>query len=191
MVSTYDHGKAISVYLSELYRFSFCCVIRHNNVSPTTVNTIHWHFHLPINACTMTYNWDFWLQIPHTFIAPKSHYRCKISPATYVGWGCIPNCYMLSSLPCFYALCWSAIPTSCYILNVLILVEVVTESVQLLHYNNYVLYNFVAGSYYCFTMKNGGKGACFCNTKLTSRVGNWVKPDKSHQSLNAYTHTHG
>jgi len=26
------------------------------------------------------------------------------------------NCFMLSSLPCFYAFCWSAIPTSCYIL---------------------------------------------------------------------------
>ena len=26
---------------------------------------------------------------------------------------------MLSSLPCFYAFCWSAIPTSCYIFNVL------------------------------------------------------------------------
>ena len=25
---------------------------------------------------------------------------------------------MLSSLPCFYAFCWSAIPTSCYIFNV-------------------------------------------------------------------------
>ena len=33
----------------------------------------------------------------------------------YVGWGCILNCFMLSSLPCFYAFCWSAIPTSCYI----------------------------------------------------------------------------
>jgi len=32
----------------------------------------------------------------------------------YVG-DCIPNCFMLSSLPCFPALCWSAIPTSCYI----------------------------------------------------------------------------
>ena len=29
----------------------------------------------------------------------------------YVGWGCILNCFMLSSLPCFYAFCWSAIPT--------------------------------------------------------------------------------
>ena len=28
------------------------------------------------------------------------------------------NCFMLSSLPCFYAFCWSAIPTSCYIFNV-------------------------------------------------------------------------
>jgi len=36
----------------------------------------------------------------------------------YVGWGCILNCFMLSSLPCFYAVCWSAIPTSCYIFNV-------------------------------------------------------------------------
>ena len=36
----------------------------------------------------------------------------------YVGWGCIPNCFVLSSLPCFYAFCWSAIPTSCYIFNV-------------------------------------------------------------------------
>ena len=26
--------------------------------------------------------------------------------------------FMLSSLPCFYAFCWSAIPTSCYIWNV-------------------------------------------------------------------------
>jgi len=25
---------------------------------------------------------------------------------------------MLSSLPCSYAFCWSAIPTSCYIFNV-------------------------------------------------------------------------
>ena len=33
----------------------------------------------------------------------------------YVGWGYILNCSMLSSLPCFYAFCWSAIPTSCYI----------------------------------------------------------------------------
>ena len=23
----------------------------------------------------------------------------------YVGWGCILNCFMLSSLPCFYAFC--------------------------------------------------------------------------------------
>jgi len=23
----------------------------------------------------------------------------------YVGWGCILNCFMLSSLPCFYAVC--------------------------------------------------------------------------------------
>ena len=36
----------------------------------------------------------------------------------YRGWGCIVNCFMLSSLPCFYALCWSAIPTSCYIFNI-------------------------------------------------------------------------
>jgi len=28
----------------------------------------------------------------------------------YIGWGCILNCFMLSSLPCFYAFCWSAIP---------------------------------------------------------------------------------
>jgi len=33
----------------------------------------------------------------------------------YVGWSCVLNCFMLSSLPCFYAICWSAIPTSCYI----------------------------------------------------------------------------
>jgi len=36
----------------------------------------------------------------------------------YVGWGCILNCFMLSSLPCFYAFCWSATPTSCYIFYV-------------------------------------------------------------------------
>jgi len=37
--------------------------------------------------------------------------------ALYVGWSCILNCFMLSSLPCFYALCWSAIPSSHYIFN--------------------------------------------------------------------------
>ena len=36
----------------------------------------------------------------------------------YVGWSCVLNCFMLSSLPCFYAFCWSAIPTSSYIFNV-------------------------------------------------------------------------
>ena len=36
----------------------------------------------------------------------------------YVGWSGVLNCFMLSSLPCFYAFCWSAIPTSCYIFNV-------------------------------------------------------------------------
>jgi len=36
----------------------------------------------------------------------------------YVGWSCVLNCFMLSSLPCFYAFSWSAIPTSCYIFNV-------------------------------------------------------------------------
>ena len=35
----------------------------------------------------------------------------------YVGWSCVLNCFMLSSLPCFYAFCWSTIPTSCYIFN--------------------------------------------------------------------------
>jgi len=29
----------------------------------------------------------------------------------YVGWGCILNCFMLLSLPCFPAFCCSAIPT--------------------------------------------------------------------------------
>ena len=32
--------------------------------------------------------------------------------------GCILNCFMWSSLPCFYTFCRSAIPTSYYILNV-------------------------------------------------------------------------
>ena len=36
----------------------------------------------------------------------------------YVGWSCVLNCFMLSSLPCFNIFCWSAIPTSCYICNV-------------------------------------------------------------------------
>jgi len=36
----------------------------------------------------------------------------------YVGWSCVLDCFMLSSLLCLYAFCWSAIPTSCYIFNV-------------------------------------------------------------------------
>jgi len=42
----------------------------------------------------------------------------------YVGWSCVLNSFVLSSLPCFCAVCWSAIPTSCYILNHFILVHV-------------------------------------------------------------------
>jgi len=42
----------------------------------------------------------------------------------YVGWDCIPNCFMLSSLPCFYAFCWSAIPTSRNIFNVFLFLHV-------------------------------------------------------------------
>ena len=30
---------------------------------------------------------------------------------------CVLNCFMLSSLSCFCAFCWSAIPISCYIFN--------------------------------------------------------------------------
>jgi len=45
---------------------------------------------------------------------------CIFNVERHVGyqWGCILNCFMLSSLPCFYAFCWCAIPTSCYIFNV-------------------------------------------------------------------------
>ena len=35
--------------------------------------------------------------------------------------GGVLNCFMLSTLACFYAFCWSAIPTSCYILMFLFL----------------------------------------------------------------------
>ena len=42
----------------------------------------------------------------------------SVALGRYVGWGWILNCFMLSSLPCFYAFCWSAIPTSGYIFNV-------------------------------------------------------------------------
>ena len=55
------------------------------------------------------------LQLKHASAAKKSDMNKN---KRYVGWGCILNCFMLSSLPCFYAFCWSAIPTSCYIFNV-------------------------------------------------------------------------
>ena len=35
------------------------------------------------------------------------------------GWSCVLNCLMLSSLPCYPAFCWSAIPTSSNVLLVL------------------------------------------------------------------------
>ena len=55
-----------------------------------------------------------------------------LSPSPQWGWGlrerhkqkgrtvrsCVLNCFMLSSVPCFYAFCWSAIPTSCYIFDI-------------------------------------------------------------------------
>ena len=48
----------------------------------------------------------------------RNNHRICRELERYVGWGCILNCFMLSSLPCFYAFCWSAIPTSCHIFNV-------------------------------------------------------------------------
>ena len=49
-------------------------------------------------------------------LASALHWRI-FNVERYVGWGCMLNCFMLSSLPFFYAFCWSAIPTSHYIFN--------------------------------------------------------------------------
>ena len=55
---------------------------------------------------------------PFFFTCMHAHkYPMYLNVERYVGWGCTRNCFMLSSLPCFYAFCWSAIPTSCYIFN--------------------------------------------------------------------------
>ena len=48
----------------------------------------------------------------------------SLSHQRYAGWSCLLNCLCYHPLPCFYAFCWSAIPTSCYIFNVFILVHV-------------------------------------------------------------------
>ena len=47
----------------------------------------------------------------------SGYIRERVNVERYVGWGCILNCFRLSSLPCFYPFCWSAIPTSCYTFN--------------------------------------------------------------------------
>ena len=41
------------------------------------------------------------------------HPDCIFNVERYVVWGCIQNSFMLSFLPCFAALCWTAIPTYC------------------------------------------------------------------------------
>ena len=59
----------------------------------------------------------------------------------YVGWSCVLNCFMLSSLPCFYAFCWSAIPTSCYIFNVFYSC-IMNEHTEAMFNNIIVLHSF-------------------------------------------------
>ena len=69
-------------------------------------------------------DWLNGLKSGHMTIFQNKDLICRITctiiyaAERYVGWGCILNCFMLPSLPCFYAFCWSAIPTSCYIFNV-------------------------------------------------------------------------
>ena len=48
------------------------------------------------------------LRVPTALLT--SAQTCIFHVERYVGWGCILNCFMLSSLPCFCAFCWSAIP---------------------------------------------------------------------------------
>ena len=62
----------------------------------------------------------------------------------YVGLGCTQNCFMLSSLPCFYAFCWSVIPTSRYIINVFILVHVTSFSSRCMLELKFAIYHRAA-----------------------------------------------
>jgi len=45
-----------------------------------------------------------------------------------VGWSCVLNCFIVSSLPCFYAFCWSAFPIARYICSVFILINTMLRS---------------------------------------------------------------
>ena len=49
---------------------------------------------------------------PHpSYISFHSPLYISLTMERYVGWSCVLNCFMLSSLLCFPALCQSAIPT--------------------------------------------------------------------------------
>ena len=92
----------------------------------------------------------------------------------YVGWGCILNCFMLSSLPCFYAFHWSAIPTSCYIFNVFILVHVTVFSSRCMLELQFAIYHRTAtpssrASYAVFTEESQ---ASFKHSSHTNSISN-------------------
>ena len=81
-----------------------------------------WWNRLP-DQCWLCGNWRNMPQehASHASILPSKHNSNLhiFNVERYVGWCCILNCFMLSSLPCFHAFCWSAILTSCYLFNVL------------------------------------------------------------------------
>ena len=76
----------------------------------------------PVARCSQHLaKWDNWVQTLAEIAERALVHLCPTPPyisLRYVGWGCVLNCFMLSSLPWFYAFCWSAIPTSCYSFDV-------------------------------------------------------------------------
>jgi len=81
---------------------------------------------------------------------------------------------MLSSLPCFYAFCWSAIPTSCYILMFFILVHVTFFGSRCMLELKFAIYYRAASlpSQASYAILAEGSQACFKHSPHTNSISN-------------------
>ena len=79
---------------------------------------------------------------------------------------------MLSSLPCFYAFCWSAIPTSCYMF--FILVHVTFFSCRCMLELKFAIYYRAASlpSQASYAILAEGSQACFKHSPHTNNISN-------------------
>ena len=142
-----DVASALSVFAVnvQIKQFAiFQCLWR----TEITVEVITWYHILSLtySGCICRGHKRFWLvdwyDIAHTKIDGVNF---SLPHIRWVWWSCVLNCYMLSSLPCFCAFCWSAIPT--FLMFFIFLYHIACLLSQAIWYTAYVLYDKIPIEY--------------------------------------------